>query len=123
MAAGGTTAVAPWPGQIPPPAPALVHLSPLPAELVSSGGEPVRVSGRGLLDRATRPPVGGRQPLGTGGRLGRTVAVRRALVVPLASPGARLQVVSPAVAEEMAGEVARLLVAERGRWWVEATYG
>jgi protein ImuB len=37
--------------------------------------------------------------------------------------GARLQVVSPAVAEEMAGEVARLLVAERGRWWVEATYG
>ena len=123
VAAGGTTAVAPWPGQIPPPAPALVHLSPLPAELVSSGGEPVRVSGRGLL---SAPPA----RLSVDGNPWEPVA---AWAGPWPSDerwwsrsrrrGARLQVVSPAVAEEMAGEVARLLVAERGRWWVEATYG
>ncbi len=58
--ADGAGAAPPWPGQIPPPAPALVHLSPRPAELVDSGGEPVRVSGRGLLERATCPPVGDR---------------------------------------------------------------
>ncbi len=118
---------APWPGQIPPPAPALVHLSPLPAELVSSSGEPVRVSGRGLL---SAPPA----RLSVDGNLWEPVA---AWAGPWPSDerwwsrsrrrGARLQVVSPvvspAVTEKVAGEVARLLVAERGRWWVEATYG
>jgi protein ImuB len=123
IAAGDTAASAPWPGQIPPPAPALVHLSPLPAELVSSGGEPVRVSGRGLL---SAPPT----RLSVDGNPWEPVA---AWAGPWPSDerwwsrsrrrGARLQVVSPAAAEEMAAEVARLLVAERGRWWVEATYG
>jgi protein ImuB len=123
IAAGDTAASAPWPGQIPPPAPALVHLSPLPAELVSSGGEPVRVSGRGLL---SAPPT----RLSVDGNPWEPVA---AWAGPWPSDerwwsrsrrrGARLQVVSPAAAEEMTAEVARLLVAERGRWWVEATYG
>jgi protein ImuB len=115
--AGGASA--PWPGQIPPPAPALVHLSPRPAELVASGDDQVRVSGRGLLDA---PPA--------------RLSVEGHPWVPVtawAGPwpsderwwsrsrrrGARLQVVT----REGSGEVARLLVAERGRWWVEATYG
>jgi protein ImuB len=113
------SAGAPWPGQIPPPAPALVHLSPRPAELVASGDQQVRVSGRGLLDS---PPA--------------RLSVEGHPWVPVAAwagpwpsderwwsrsrrRGARLQVVT----REGGGEVARLLVAERGRWWVEATYG
>lgn len=114
---------APWPGQIPPPAPALVHLSPRPAELVSSGDEPVRVSGRGLL---SAPPV----RLSVEGNPWEPVV---AWAGPWPSDerwwsrsrrrGARLQVVTPTGAGEVTGEVARLLVAERGRWWVEATYG
>lgn len=113
---------APWPGRIPPPAPALVHLAPRPVELVTSGGTPVRVSGRGLL---STPPA--------------RLSVEGSPWVPVvawAGPwpaeerwwsrsrrrGARLQVVTRA-AGAVQGEVARLLVAERGRWWVEATYG
>ncbi len=46
---GDATLGAPWPGQIPAPAPAVVHPAPLPAELVDPDGEPVSVSGRGLL--------------------------------------------------------------------------
>ena len=44
-----TTLGAPWPGQIPPPAPAVVHPAPLRAELADAHGQPVSVSGRGLL--------------------------------------------------------------------------
>ena len=50
-----------------------------------------------------------------GDRLGRTVAVGRAMVVGSRRRSARLQAV--------AGPDAHLLLAERGRWWVEATYG
>ncbi len=112
----------PWPGRIPPPAPALVHRRPRPAELQTSDEEPVRVSGRGLL---SAPPV----RLSVGGD-------PWVPVVAWAGPwptderwwsrarrrGARLQVVTGAGTGAVRGEVARLLVAERGRWWVEATY-
>jgi protein ImuB len=37
----------PWPGAIPPPAPAVVFRPPRPAELLDAGGRPVTVSGRG----------------------------------------------------------------------------
>jgi hypothetical protein len=111
---GDATLGAPWPGQIPAPAPAVVHSAPLPAELIDAGGEPVAVSGRGLL---TAPP----------GRL----SVERhpwSAVTAWAGPWpsderwwsrsrrrrARLQAVT--------GAEAHLLVAEGGRWWVEATY-
>ena len=42
---GDATLGAPWPGQIPAPAPVVVHPAPLPAELVDPDGEPVSVSG------------------------------------------------------------------------------
>jgi protein ImuB len=43
----------PWPGHLPPPAPALVHRPPLPAQLVDPTGQPVVVQGRSAL---TAPP-------------------------------------------------------------------
>lgn len=106
---------APWPGQIPAPAPALVHLSPRRAELVGEDGQVVTVSGRALV---SSPPA----------RLSVEGAPWTA-VTAWAGPwpsderwwsssrrrGARLQVVT--------GEEARLLLVEQGRWWVEATYG
>ena len=105
----------PWPGQIPPPAPAVVHPGPLRAELVDAEGEPVAVSARGLL---TRTPA--------------RLSVEEhpwTAVTAWAGPwpsderwwsrsrqrNARLQAV--------AGPAAHLLLVERGRWWVEATYG
>ena len=42
-------AALPWPGMVPPPAPALVYDPPLPAALTDAVGRPVRVSGRGEL--------------------------------------------------------------------------
>jgi protein ImuB len=106
---------APWPGRIPPPAPVIVHPTPLAAELADDHGRAVSVSGRGLL---TTPPA--------------RLSVARgpwSAVTAWAGPwpsderwwsrsrrrSARLQAV--------AGADAHLLLAERGRWWVEATYG
>jgi protein ImuB len=43
---------APWPGRVPGPAPARVHVPPVPATLLDDRGEPVRVSGRGEASRA-----------------------------------------------------------------------
>jgi hypothetical protein len=106
---------APWPGRIPPPAPAVVHPAPLRAEVADEGGEAVGVSARGLLTAVPcRLSV-------EGGPWARVTAwagpwpseerwwsrTRRR--------GARLQAVT--------GADAYLLLVERGRWWVEATYG
>ena len=106
---------APWPGQIPPPAPVFVHPDPLPAKLADAEGCPVTVTGRGLLTAAP-------------GRLS-VVPDLWSSVDGWAGPwpsderwwslsrrrGARLQAVT--------GPSAHLLVVERGQWWVEATYG
>ena len=50
-----------------------------------------------------------------GDRLGRPVAVRRAVVVEVPPEG------GPPAGGHRRG--AHLLLVERGRWWVEATYG
>ncbi len=105
----------PWPGQIPPPAPMVVHPALLRAELVGADGEPIAVSARGLL---TGVPC----------RLSVEETAWSA-VTAWAGPwpsderwwsrsrqrSARLQAVM--------GSAAHLLLIERGRWWVEATYG
>ena len=118
-ATGGTRPapppVAPWPGRIPPPAPAVVHPDPVRADLADTRGEPVRVSARGLLtsspDRLSveggpwEPLSGWAGPWPADERWW-SRSRRRA---------ARLQVVT--------ARSAHLLLAERGRWWVEATYG
>jgi hypothetical protein len=113
--AADTALGAPWPGQIPPPAPAVVHPAPLPAELTDAGGHQVSVSGRGLLTAAPSRLSVERSPW--------------AAVTAWAGPwpsderwwsrsrrrSARMQAVT--------GTEAHLLLIERGRWWVEATYG
>ena len=113
--AADTALGAPWPGQIPPPAPAVVHPAPLPAELTDADGRQVSVSGRGLLTAAPSRLSVERSPWSA--------------VTAWAGPwpsderwwsrsrrrSARMQAVT--------GTEAHLLLIERGRWWVEATYG
>src|SRR6266498_389254 len=53
-AAGGMGETAPWPGQVPAPAPAVVHPEPLAAEVVDATGAEVVVGGRRL---ASAPPA------------------------------------------------------------------
>ncbi|HEX2039765.1 MAG TPA: DNA polymerase Y family protein [Acidimicrobiales bacterium] len=112
----GRVELPPWPGQVPPPAPAVVHHDLLPAEVVDGDGRPVVVGGRGL---AGAPPA--RLSVGDG---------RWATVVGWAGPWpvderwwdaaahrrrARMQLATDDGA-------AYLVALEGGRWWVEATY-
>lgn len=58
-----TPTVAPWPGQIPAPSPAIVYPDPLPADVRDAAGAPVRVSGRGVVSAAPASmAVGDRRP-------------------------------------------------------------
>jgi hypothetical protein len=107
-------ATAPWPGQLPPPAPTDVLRTPPRAELVDAEGALMVVSGRGLLTAPVdRLSVGGgpwEQVVGWAGPwpvTERWWSARRRR--------ARMQVVT-------ADGVARLLCTERGQWWVEALY-
>ena len=115
--AAGARDDSPWPGQVPPPHPAVVWSPPRPAQVVDTAGVRVGVGGRG---RATAGPVrcaldGGpwrelrawAGPWCTDERWWDPVRHRRR---------ARLQVVL-----EPDG-AAHLLVLEDGRWWVEASY-
>ena len=101
----------PWPGHLPAPSPAIVHLDPVAVDLLDAQGEPVRVSGRGLLV-GTPARCGGREVVGWAGpwpseeRWWDPAASRRR---------ARLQVV-------LADRTAQLLSLEQGRWTIEATY-
>jgi protein ImuB len=105
----------PWPGAIPAPSPATVLPDPVPAVLEGPDGQPVRVSGRGVLDA---PPAA------------ITVAGTTRRIRSWAGPWpvdqrwweptrrrrlARFQVVTDE------GD-AHLLVVEHRRWWLLATY-
>jgi len=106
----------PWPGRLPRPSPALVHLPRLEAELLDDQGLPVCVDASGLLDRspgfvvfagaAPRPLVGWAGPWPVEERWWSDDGGRRQ---------ARMQVV-------VAGGDAYLLSRESTRWWLEATY-
>ena len=41
-----------WPGRVPAPSPAVVHANPTRAEVVDAGGDPIKVSGRGIASAA-----------------------------------------------------------------------
>ncbi|CAN5135496.1 DNA polymerase Y family protein [soil metagenome] len=112
----GVVAPAPWPGRLPPPAPALVHEEPVPAELVAAGDEAVVVTGRGLVTAAPQ-----RVSL-TGGPWAEVVAWAGPWPVderwwdPATScRRARIQVVTT-------GGEAYLLALTGGHWTLEATY-
>jgi len=106
---------APWPGRIPPPAPAVVHPDPVRAELADTRGEPVRVSSRGLLTLAPdRLSVEGGPWEPVSDWAGPWPADER-WWSRSRRRAARLQAVT--------ARSAHLLLVERGRWWVEATYG
>jgi hypothetical protein len=106
----------PWPGRVPPPAPARVLGATTGVEVVDRDGVPVGVTGRGLLtgrpDRVSvaggpwAPLAGWSAPWPVEERWWSRAARRRA---------ARLQVVA------VDGR-AYLLLIERGRWWLEAAY-
>jgi protein ImuB len=113
--AGGHEGPPPWPGALPPPAPATLS-GPVVAELVAADDDPVQVGGRGTL---SAPPV--RMRVAGGGWVD---------VVAWAGPWpmeerwwdagrvrrrARLQILDDT-------GVARLLAQEGGRWWLEAVY-
>lgn len=114
----------PWPGALPPPAPALVFATPLPAELLDAAGERVVVDGRGALSGVPRrfragvdsgADSGGDRwhrvdswagPWTVDERWWDPVAARRV---------ARCQVVAD-------DGSAWLLTVESGTWWIEARY-
>jgi nucleotidyltransferase/DNA polymerase involved in DNA repair len=105
---------APWPGQVPPPAPTDVLRVPRRAELIDADGTAVSVTGRGLLtapiDRLSVDEGPWQTVMGWAGPwpvTERWWSARRRT--------ARLQLVTD-------DGVARLLRTERGQWWVEALY-
>ncbi len=112
--APGSDGVAPWPGSLPGPAPAVVHPGPLPAEVHDAAGHPLAVTGRGTLG-------GVPASLSVAGGAWAAVSawagpwpVEEQWWDPPGRRRARFQIV--------AGGVAHLVVRETGRWWVDATY-
>ena len=112
----GAVAPAPWPGRLPPPAPALVHWEAIPVEVVATGDEAVAVTGRGLITAAPQ-----RVSL-AGGPWAEVVAWAGPWPVDerwwdpaTACRRARIQIVTNR------GE-AHLLSLTGGRWALEATY-
>jgi protein ImuB len=108
--------VPPWPGRVPPPSPATVHVDPLPAEVVDGDGQAVAISARGHISGGPRrvsvsggawsDVVAWAGPWPADERWWDPCAHRRR---------ARLQV-------QLADGGTHLVALERGRWCVEATY-
>ncbi len=106
----------PWPGALPGPAPARLHRPPLPVELADPADLAVGVDGRSLLSgRPTRMRVDGGPWVDIERWAGPWPLDERWWDPERHRRRARLQLVD-------AEGVARLVVVEDGRWWVEATY-
>jgi protein ImuB len=106
----------PWPGRVPAPAPALVHSPLLPAAVTDGAGQPVTVSGRCEVSSAPAElSVSGSPPLAISGWTGPWPSVEHWWDAELARRHVRFQVAT-------ADGRAWLLVLDRGRWQVEATY-
>ncbi len=107
---------APWPGRLPPPNPAVVAVTPLPAELLDASGAPVTVDGRGAMSAAPAGlAVSGAPPLPVVAFAGPWPADERWWQAGRRRRRARAQVLT-------AGGCAYLLACEGGRWSVEASY-
>jgi protein ImuB len=106
----------PWPGNLPPPSPALVHRPPRPADVRDDRGEAVEVSARGVL---SMPPatvaIDGGAPVAVSAWCGPWPVDARWWDPATRQRRARLQVVT-------ARGSAYLLARSAGRWVVDATY-
>ncbi len=112
----------PWPGALPTPLPTVVHNPPLPADLRTFEGWPVKVSRRGMLDAAPARVSFARSAMGS---LGSSVMItswagpwpveERWWDPSSARRRARMQIVT-------ADGCAHVLALEGGDWWLEATY-
>lgn len=112
----------PWPGALPTPLPTIVHSPPLPADLRTFEGWPVKVSRRGLLDAAparvsfARSAMGSLSPSSTITSWAGPWPVEERWWDPAsARRRARMQVVT-------SDGHAHVLALEGGDWWLEATY-
>ncbi len=113
-----TQDVAPWPGRLPPPSPALVHPAPMPVELLGPDGTAIGVTGRGRCTAVPSRlvlPIAGSLSVGILGWAGPWPADERWWDPAAARRRARLQVL-------LDDGTAHLLVLEQGRWCLEATY-
>ena len=107
--------VPPWPGHLPGPSPAAVHVTPRAARVRDAAGRPVGVTGRSVL---SAPPA--EMAIDTGGWMAVTAWAGPWPVEERWWDGggrrrARFQM-------GVAGGAAYLVVREDGQWWVEATY-
>lgn len=105
----------PWPGALPPPAPAAVCLPPLPARVEDAAGRAVTVSGDGELSADPAALVLAGQRLALTGWAGPWPVDQRWWDPATARRRARLQLVADAGG-------AWLAAVESGRWWIEAIY-
>lgn len=107
---------APWPGRLPDPAPAVVLVSPSPAEVRDRTGAPVTVTGRGAPSGApSQLCLDGRRWVGIEAWAGPWLYDERWWDPATRRRRARFQVLTD-------DGVAHLLAVEDGRWWREATY-
>ncbi len=114
--AEGSAAVPPWPGRVPPPAPATVHPVPLGCEVLDAAGRAVTVTGRATVSAPpARVALAGQAPAEVVAWAGPWPVDERWWDPAGHRRRARTQVVT-------ADGTAHLLVVEGGRWAVEATY-
>ena len=115
-APSGSDGACPWPGRLPPPAPATVPPQPVPAEVVDGSGAPVGVTGRGLVSAPpARLSVAGGPPVAVVAWAGPWPVDERWWDAAARRRRARWQLVT-------ADGAAHLLCLEGGRWVVEAVY-
>lgn len=106
----------PWPGRLPVPSPATVQPVPVPAELTTTEGTPVEVTGRFVASGVpTRLALGGGPAIDVVGWAGPWPVDTRWWDPGSHRRQARVQVVT-------VDERAHLLVLEAGQWRLEATY-
>ncbi|PWR06651.1 DNA-directed DNA polymerase, partial [Micromonospora acroterricola] len=116
VAGRGGGGAPPWPGRLPPPAPAVVLPSPLAATVHDAAGEPVVISARLAVSAApARLVVGTGQPAEIVGWAGPWPVDERWWAPAEARRRARFQV-------GLADGTALLLAVEAGQWLVEAIY-
>ncbi len=106
----------PWPGRIPPPAPAAVYPVPRPARVVDGSGAPVTVTGRGHVSAApARLSVAGGPPLAITAWTGPWPVTERWWDPAHACRKARFQLVT-------VDGGAWLAFVKDGQWLIEASY-